>query len=433
MFSKREIVHEKLRLLALVVFALSLPFSMLINNLAIMLLIVNWFFESTLNEKWNRIKQNRLVVFFLLFYLLHVFWLICAENMKEGLFELEKKLTLFLAPLILATSNTIFKKDFRTIFKAFVLSCTIASLICFCYAGYRNYEEGHTLSYIFNAVFFDIHLPGRYYYFNYWYFTYKIFASAINIHPVYFSMYIVFSSCLAIWLWWDKSGSKKNINNWVILFLVYNFIVVILLSSRTQLLSMLLLGTGFIIYYSYFRKKLIKGLLFVFFIYGFGFMLIYLNPVSRERFIESNLPGRNYSDNKYGEGGFSLRKYKWKYTLETIMQSPVLGTGTGDSQDELQLTYKKNNFEIGYINNFNSHNQFLQSALELGLLGLCSFLLCLFLPAYYALKKHAWLYLVFIALFSLSCITESMLEVNKGIVFYSVFNSLFAFHFLKEI
>jgi hypothetical protein len=41
-------------------------------------------------------------------------------------------------------------------------------------------------------------------------------------------------------------------------------------------------------------------------------------------------------------------------------------------------------------------------------------------------------YLLFLLLFSVIGISESVLEVNKGIIWYSFFNSIFAFGYLKS-
>jgi O-antigen ligase len=214
--------------------------------------------------------------------------------------------------------------------------------------------------------------------------------------------------------------------------MVFNFLVVVLLASRTQVFILLLLGTAFVLYQSFIRKQLLKGVFFLLLVYGMGLAFVLLNPVTRERFIDSNRPGAHFSDNKYGEGGLSLRLYKWKYTLETIAEHPFLGTGTGDSQDKLQETYKKHDFKIGYDLRFNAHNQFLQTMLELGVFGFISLCICLLVPAVLAYRKKEWIYLAFLTVFSISCLTESMMEVNKGITFYAFFNSLFAFHFLNK-
>jgi len=428
----RESIHDKTRLLAVLIIMLSMPFSMLLNNIAIILLGINWLFDSSPTEKWLKIKQNPLVYCFILFYLLYCFGLLYTENMRQGFFELEKKLTLILFPLIFASSKPLNINEVRFLFKAFVFSCVAATLFCFGYAIYLNYQEGYNLTYLYRAIFLNEHIAGKYDYLNYWYFTYKLFAHPLNMHPVYFAMYLVFSSCLSVWLWWDQTWQRKKRNLVILLLLVFNFIVIVLLSSRTQLFALVLIGTVFVLYESFRQKKIARGFMFLFSLFALGLFFILSNPVLKERIIDSNKPGTHFTENKYGEGGLSLRLYKWKYTLETIRNNPYFGTGTGDAQDELQLTYQRNNFDIAFVNRFNAHNQYLQCLLELGVPGLLLFLTCLFLPAYLAFKRKNWLYLVFISLFFISCFTESMLEVNKGIVFYALFNSLFAFSILNS-
>jgi len=51
------------------------------------------------------------------------------------------------------------------------------------------------------------------------------------------------------------------------------------------------------------------------------------------------------------------------------------------------------------------------------------------LPAIIAFRNQNILHLMFIALFALLCVTESALEVQKGIAFFSLFNSLFLFQY----
>lgn len=431
--NSRQALHTNARVFSLGLFAASLPFGVLLfNNIAICLMILNWLLESSLTAKWQMLKQNAMAWLFIQLFLLYTIGLLYSDNLHQGFFEIEKKLSVLSFPLVLATTLPLSKKQAGSIFKAFIIACTAATLFCFAYATWLNYREGQTLSYVYNAVFFDRHLPGRYAYFNYWYFTYELFAKPLNMHPVYFAMYLVLSCCLSVWLWWDWALGNKKRNRLVLLFLLYNFITVVLLASRTQLAILLMLGTAFILHQAYISKKMLIGIISMLGVYGLLLGFILLNPVTRERFINSNKPGAHFSDNKYGEGGLSLRRYKWKYTAETIAHHPLTGTGTGDAQDELQKTYSDNDFKIGYDLRFNAHNQFLQTTLELGIIGLLSLIACLALPGCLAFKQKELLYLIFIAVFVISCLTESMLEVNKGIVFYTFFNAVFAFHFLKR-
>lgn len=432
MLTNRDSFHAKIRLSAFLLFVCSLPFSLLVNNISIMLLALNWLLEGSFKDKWLQFKKQVLAHHFITLYVAYLAGLIYSVNIHQGMFELEKKMALFLMPLLLGTSPRMPLKDLHLVFKAFVFSCTLATLFCFVYAIYRNYQEDYTLSYLYNAIFHDIHVPNGYTYLNYWYFTYELFASAVKMHPVYLSMYIVFDSCLIVYLWWNKPELTKKKRLMVLVLLMYNFLVILLLSSRTQLFSYILLGTIFLLYQSYLSGKMLRSILFMLTMYAAGLAIILFNPVLKERFIDSNKPKTHFTDNKYGAGGLSLRMYKWRYAMETIKKSPLIGTGTGDAQDELQLTYKKHDFSIAYDERYNAHNQFLQTFLELGIVGL--FLLCLgfFTPLYLAVKRRRWLYVVFILVFLISCLTESMLEANKGIVFYAFFNSLFAFYFMHN-
>lgn len=431
MLINRHSLHTKIRLSAFLLFVCSLPFSILVNNISIMLLLLNWLLEGSFKTKWLQFKKQALAHYFIILYIAYIMGLIYSANSHQGLFELEKKMALFLMPLLIATSPKMVLKDLRLVFKAFIFSCTLATFFCFAYAIYRNYQEDYTLSYLYNAIFYDIHVPNGYTYLNYWYFTYELFSSAVKMHPVYLSMYIVFDSCLIVYLWWNKPELSKKNRIMVLLLLVYNFLVILLLSSRTQLFSLILFGTSFLLYQSYINRKMLRSVLFMLAVYAAGFAIILFNPVLKERFIDSNKFKTHFSDNKYGAGGLSLRMYKWRYAVETIEKSPLVGTGTGDAQDQLQLTYKKHDFKIAYDERYNAHNQFLQTFLEIGIGGLLLLCVGFFVPLYLAIKGRKWLYVVFILVFLISCLTESMLEANKGIVFYAFFNSLFAFYFMR--
>ena len=234
--NKRQAFHTNVRVFSLVLFAASLPFGiLLVNNIAIYLLILNWLFESPLSAKWQMLKQNAMAWLFIQLFLLYTIGLLYSDNLRQGFFEIEKKLSILSFPLVLATTFPLNKKQAGSIFKAFIIACAAATLFCFAYAAWLNYGEGHTLSYIYNAVFFDRHLPGRYAYFNYWYFTYELFAKPLNMHPVYFAMYLVFSCCLSVWLWWDGTLANTKKNRLLLLFLLCNFITVILIGRSTTI------------------------------------------------------------------------------------------------------------------------------------------------------------------------------------------------------
>jgi len=428
-------IHNTIFFISLILIVITLPFSMLANNAAIALLILNWLIEGNFKQKWQKLKHNRLALLFTGFYFLHVFGLIYTQNLFAGKFDLEIKSSIFIFPVILSTTTALSKKQFRIILKAFVFSCLAGTVICLVYAVHRNYEEGRvftdTLTHIYKSIFSDDYIPGKRTFFNYWYFSYNFFSSAIHIQPVYFAMYLVFSGFIAAWLWLNsRSEGKKSYPVLTVLFLIYCLIVIILLSSRMQVMAFIGILCFAILYYAYYKKTLIKGLLIIMGILILGISIVYIHPVTRKRFLVIIDEKADNTTNTWS--GRTLRFNKWKYTLEVIAKHPILGVGTGDAQDELQKTYFENNFELGYNKRYNPHNQYLHYALKLGVLGFLLFIACLLVPARFAFRQHNYLYLSFLALFALSCLTESMLERNKGIVFYAFFNSLFAFHYLTN-
>jgi O-antigen ligase len=102
----------------------------------------------------------------------------------------------------------------------------------------------------------------------------------------------------------------------------------------------------------------------------------------------------------------------------------MIGTGTGDVKDVLNTTYHENNFSYGYEKSLNTHNQYLQSFLALGIIGLLLFVLAITIPWFMRSNYHPLL-LMLLFIFALNCITESMLEAQRGAIFFALMISIF--------
>ena len=77
----------------------------------------------------------------------------------------------------------------------------------------------------------------------------------------------------------------------------------------------------------------------------------------------------------------NLRVEKIKSAKEVIAQNWLWGVGIGDVQDVLNEEYKKRGFELGYKVNLDTHNQYLETWIGLGIFGL--FLLVSFVSNQY--------------------------------------------------
>jgi O-antigen ligase len=199
-------------------------------------------------------------------------------------------------------------------------------------------------------------------------------------------------------------------------------VMILLLGARMQQLILLAGTVIYFLFRTYKKMGLLRSVAGAVLIGAFIIGLTLLSSSNRERFKEAF----NYDiENRYGErqGRFLI----WSCAMELIKSAPVIGTGIGDVQDDLQKCYLQHEYiSLTYLKDtrFNAHNQFLETAIELGVPGLLMLIISLFLSLRFALKHKKILYLVFIMLFIISCMTESLLERQNGIVFYAFFNSL---------
>lgn len=128
-------------------------------------------------------------------------------------------------------------------------------------------------------------------------------------------------------------------------------------------------------------------------------------------------------------GGKTIRLSIWKCSLDILKKNWLTGVGTGDEQAALNAAYEKRKFYFATMyNEYNAHNQYIQEAIAHGVIGLIIFVSCIFLPLITNFRqKIKTVYSIFLISFAFVCLTESMLELSKGIIWYSFFNSLFFF------
>ena len=121
----------------------------------------------------------------------------------------------------------------------------------------------------------------------------------------------------------------------------------------------------------------------------------------------------------------NIRINLWKNSLELIKQNPLLGVGTGDLKDELYRLYSENNYQYGMLKKPSPHNQFLHTSVILGFTGLLFLCAYLFIPLFLAFKNRYWLYVFFLIIIIVNCITESILEREAGILLFVIMNTFF--------
>ncbi|MDD3724623.1 MAG: O-antigen ligase family protein, partial [Bacteroidales bacterium] len=112
-------------------------------------------------------------------------------------------------------------------------------------------------------------------------------------------------------------------------------------------------------------------------------------------------------------GSFNQRKFIYLNIHKLILKSPIIGYGTGDVKEELDSFYQENNTYFGKY--LNAHNQYFQTLLSIGIIGLIPLLLMLIIPTYISIKHNKPHITAIIMLIALSLMFESMLERQMGV------------------
>ena len=399
----------------LVVFTLPAYFGF-VNSWAIVLLFLVWLFTNDFSTLPGYLKKRSLGWFFIGYFIWSLIAISWSENKDVAWVTLGHTASFLVLPFLLLYSNRIVCRHLRGVIRVFYWTNFVLSIIMLGLAGISYYNHTPALAHDLD------------------YFTYEKLALQVGIQPIYLAMYMVFSMFA---VWWDfflqpKVGLTKEGKVMAGIWIFHFYMMIVLLSSRMELLIMLLLASVLILWLELkkSKKRWPLGLFKVLVLGSVTIILIGVFPVNKARYEEMIDLNKDYTQNRWG--GRAIRIQKWLNTFELIAEQPFLGTGTGDLQDELQKVYKKNHFELAYVNKFNPHNQYLQTWATYGIPGLFFLLGIIVVSLRYAWGRKNPLYFILIFLLAFSMITESILERQKGVVFFSFFLLLFAAYYLNE-
>ena len=252
---------------------------------------------------------------------------------------------------------------------------------------------------------------------------YTLANSYLEIHPTYFSAFLLLSITFSLFKLLDKNQNKLRyiLNSVISIFFLFLFSskVVLVLLIITFLLFVILIAT---------QKKPKHALLFIASTIAIASLLI--------------LPSKNILYKRFNEVRTEIKKpivgdyYNStntrvaiiKCSLELIKEVPLLGYG--DSlQSTLNTCYKENNNSDFYLKStLNSHNYYFNLILYGGFLFLAFFIIYLFYL--YKNLKHSLVAVFIISQMLMINLTENFLSRHYGIVIFVYFTSMF--FFIKE-
>jgi O-antigen ligase len=407
---ERKNVHRQAHYYLALLIAFCLPFARL-TPIFISLLLLNWLVEGDFRNKFQYILKNKTTLLFISFFIIHLLGLLYTENMPSGLFDIQVKFSLIVFPVVLA-SRPFNEVQVKNVFYVFITGGVLCSLIMLSRALY---------TYI---VFSENN------------FFYQAFS--FLIHPSYLSMYF----CVAIsWLLLNLLNNSKTDHRLsnvlkVIVVLFFSFIIV-LLSSKMGLLTMILIYTCFMIYFIISRRKFLIGIVGLTLIIASVYSLIHFVPSVCARVNNAVIAMSRSSTNQAESESTAVRMLIWSAANKVISEHLIFGTGTGDAKDVLIKEYEKRGMLGALEHKLNTHNEFYQVFVSLGLIGFIFLLLHFLYPLMVAFKNKNIIYILFLLIIFINFIPESMLETQAGVMFFAFFNSILCFsnssHFKKNV
>ncbi len=377
-------------------------------TLAMMVAGLFWFLAVDFKAKAQRISSNTLASLSFLTYLFVVIGAIYSPESNQAGKEVFSKLPLLAWPLTLGAIPSLKRPRFELILKAFVLSTALALLLSFGYALYRYTQTSNTALFYFNELLALLRVPAH-----------------------YMGMYITFAYALVLQRWAIGRPLFKApmVNGAILLLFAFSLIFI-----WVRMQYLLFFFVNAIIALSYLKARFgLKKASLYFSLYSIAFaLLLILIPRSRSRLVDTYYELRSFDrmiDNKQT----NPRKFLWTEGSDLIAENFWWGLGTGAENTALNERLEKvdalfwdgkTTYQL-YEMGFNYHNSYLQVFAANGFFAFLTFLALLFFP-FFKLKRHPYRHeaRLFLLICIVSFLTESMLERQAGVLFFSFFYAL---------
>ena len=385
-------------------------FPLIVSNLTLFVLLAFALVKTKPRELLATIKENAFSKIILALYFVQVLGLLYTSNFKVGLFLLEKKASLLLIPLFVLPLLQKSNADIQLLFRRIGLITLSSSVMLVLLATFNKY------------ILHDSQA-----------FFYERFTS---IHYVYYAIYFACGSLFFIDAWYDSLIKKKYGVLILILLFTYSLGVMIFVASKTGIMAFAL-ASVVLLYKKIPNKKLFSLTVASLVVVASG--LFYFNPTARSRFTGldkhlSFLTLDDWRDTEIIVTDLNMRLVFWKISIVNLWRDHLIftGVGTGDAQDYINNLYALPQYQLYGFINWDSHNQWIFALIQLGLVGIGVLLLLFGKYFLMALAQNDFKLLCFLIVTLAFSLSESILESNKGIVFFAILFTCLAAAYRKN-
>jgi O-antigen ligase len=334
-------------------------------------------------------------LWFIAYYFLLVIGLVWTENLPFAFSKLENKLAFVLMPILL----------FFTIRK------------------WSNVEWKQLLIYslLFALVMYEILALWRFMVQSQtsWQFEFLASRFSIFMHRSYFACYLVIGIVLLF------ENLRSTFSVFSVLLIFFFSLGVLQTESKAGILCLIFVFVFQLARVINSKNNKLLWILSSSFLILISVILTTNNPI-RARFetMWSSMANSKTKNNNTVESN-SARIIMWNTSVDVWKDNFLFGVGTGDYDDA--LTEKNRQYKnLGVASErLNAHNQFLNTGVQLGLIGVVV-LFMIFLSAYFNPTKSVW-YSLILVVFFINFLVESFLETQAGIILFCTLLLLFYF------
>lgn len=353
----RELKFEKIYYFLAILFAFTMPISRAMISFFIIFFPLIWIIEGDFKRKWCEIKESKFLLIFITFYIVILISAIFFSDDGKTAFKFSRLYVYWLTIYVLATS---LKKEWiKNILSAFLCGMVVSEIIAY-------------------GIFFE-----------FWEFGVgtKVNPSPFMMHIDY-SIYLAFTSILLFSRILSKNYSLKQKIFMGVFFLSTTGNLFLQTGRAGQAAYIAAIIVMFFLHYKFKLKTFVGGFLSIVIIY----FTAYNVSDSFNKRVNTTISEIKIIKSGNLNTSWGIRLAFWDVTYETLKEYPIFGIGLGDFEKEAAKTLTKEKFDHyepnlkEFMSSNHFHNQLLQCAMQMGLIGIFFCLTLYFLGFKMAIK-----------------------------------------------
>lgn len=402
LFQIMDTLPNKISYYHLLLFFASLPFDRFYSQV----ILISFAIHTVIHVKKSDFKTlYRSPLILLTFaFLLTLTGILYSVNRSAAFQEADKQLAILLFPVLLSLSQIELAKYQKNLVHALAISCTLTISYLYYDAIRIIIITGLSISDLISESFINHN-----------------FSSPIGIHATYLSMYAAFSFIYFLKELVGAQSIAKRIEYSVPLLILA--LGIFQLGSKSVIIALVIsaLAAPFFIFRGIRRLRLLLCFIIVWALVLAAIFQIgplrghFFTRLSKD-LVLSRTPELTDS-----------RVTRWDAALSVIERAPAFGYGSGSEADVLSEEYFSRKLYHSYLNRLNAHNQYLSFMIKSGAGGLILYLIALIYGVRNAIIHKNLYFFSFLVLIATVSFSENILDVNKGIFFYSSLFSVFVF------